>query len=97
VKSENGSKAKAAPESDLEIFGRCALISQKVFVRSFCKGQFPHKSVDLSFLITIIKDKLTAKAPTKPTKAKPEIDAEIFGWSAPAPTQLSRSSPGKSP
>ena len=27
------------------------LISQEVFSKSFCKSQFPHKSVDLSFII----------------------------------------------
>ena len=27
---------------------RWELISQKVFIKSFCKGQFPHKSVKLS-------------------------------------------------
>ena len=36
-----------------------ALISQKVFIKSFCKSQFPHKSVNLFFILVIIKDKLT--------------------------------------
>ena len=35
------------------------LISQKVFVKSFRKSQFPHKSVNGSFLITNIKNKWT--------------------------------------
>ena len=35
------------------------LISQKVFIRSFCKRQFPHKSVNLSFIITNVTNKLT--------------------------------------
>ena len=36
------------------------LISLKVFIKSFCKSQFPHKSVNLSFIITDLKDKLTS-------------------------------------
>ena len=35
------------------------LISQRVFIKSFCKRQFPHKSGNLSFIITTIKNKLT--------------------------------------
>ena len=35
------------------------IISQKVFTKSFCKGQFPHKSVNLTFIITNIKNKST--------------------------------------
>ena len=31
------------------------VISQKVLVTSFCKSQVPHKSVDLSFVITSAK------------------------------------------
>ena len=34
-------------------------ISHKVFLKSFCRSQFPHKSVNLSFIITNIKNKLT--------------------------------------
>ena len=34
-------------------------ISQQVFVKSFCKSQFPHKSVNLSFILVTINDKLT--------------------------------------
>ena len=30
-----------------------------VFIKSFCKSQFPHKSVNLSFIITRMKNKLT--------------------------------------
>ena len=30
------------------------LISQKVFIKSFCKSQFPHKSVNLFFILVII-------------------------------------------
>ena len=35
------------------------LISQKEFIESFCKCQFPQKSVNLSIIITHTKDKLT--------------------------------------
>ena len=35
------------------------LISQIVFVKSFLKSQFPHKSVNSSFIITNMKNKLT--------------------------------------
>ena len=35
------------------------VISQKVFIKLFCKSRFPHKSVNLSFLVTVIKKKLT--------------------------------------
>ena len=35
-----------------------ALISQKVFIK-FCKSQFLHKSVNLFFILVIVKDKLT--------------------------------------
>ena len=34
-------------------------ISQKVFINSLCKSQFPHKSVNLNIFITNIKNKLT--------------------------------------
>ena len=34
-------------------------ISQKVFVKSFCKSQFPHKFVNLFFTSAKVKDKLT--------------------------------------
>ena len=32
-------------------------ISQKVFLTSFCKSQFPNKFVNLFFISVIIKDK----------------------------------------
>ena len=35
------------------------LISHNVFIRSVLKGQFPHKFVNLSFMITNVKNKLT--------------------------------------
>ena len=35
------------------------VISQKVFIQLFCKSQFPHKCVNLSFNITNINNKLT--------------------------------------
>ena len=34
-------------------------ISQKVFIKSFCKNQSPHKSVNLFFISEIIKNELT--------------------------------------
>ena len=34
-------------------------ISDKVFVKSFCRSQLPHKSVNLSFTVTNMKHKLT--------------------------------------
>jgi len=34
-------------------------ISHTVFIKSFCKSQLPHKSVNVSFIITDIKNKLT--------------------------------------
>ena len=33
-------------------------ISHKVFLKSFCRSELPHKSVNLSFTITNIKNKL---------------------------------------
>ena len=38
---------------------RCCFISHQVFSRSFCRGQLPYESVNLSFTITNIKKKLT--------------------------------------
>ena len=35
------------------------LISQKVFTKTFCRSQFPHKFVDSFFVLVIIKDELT--------------------------------------
>jgi hypothetical protein len=35
------------------------LISQKVFTTSFCISQFPHKLVNLVFILVTIKDKKT--------------------------------------
>jgi len=34
-------------------------ISHKVLLKPFCKSQFPHKSVNLFFILVIVKDKLT--------------------------------------
>ena len=34
------------------------LISQDVFITSFCESQFPHKFVNLFFVLVMIKDKL---------------------------------------
>ena len=36
-----------------------AFISHKVFIKSFCKSQFPHKFVNVFFIIAIVKDELT--------------------------------------
>jgi len=36
-----------------------SLFSQKVFIKLFYKSQFPHKSVNLSFIITDTKNKVT--------------------------------------
>ena len=36
-----------------------ALISPKVFIKLFCKSPFPHKSVNLFYLLVIIKANLT--------------------------------------
>jgi len=36
-----------------------SFISQKVFIKSFCKNRFPHKSVNSFFTLAIIKSKLT--------------------------------------
>jgi len=41
------------------------LTSQKVFIKSFCKCQFPHRSVNSSFIMTYMKDKLTVYAETQ--------------------------------
>ena len=35
------------------------IISQKMLIKSFCKSQFPRKSVKLSFIINNIKNQLT--------------------------------------
>jgi len=37
----------------------CPFISHKVFSKSFCKSQFPHKSINLFFILVIVKGKLT--------------------------------------
>jgi len=34
-------------------------MSHKVFLKSFCKRQFPHKSVNVFSALVMIKDKLT--------------------------------------
>jgi len=34
-------------------------LSHTVFLKSFCKSRFPHKSVNLFFILVIVKDKLT--------------------------------------
>ena len=37
-------------------------ISQNLFVKSFCKSQFPHKSISLSFMITHVRPSGRRKA-----------------------------------
>ena len=34
-------------------------IAEKVFIKAFGKSPFPHKSVNLSFIVTSVKNKLT--------------------------------------
>jgi len=36
---------------------RCVLISFIVFLNSLCKSRFPHKFVNLFFILVIVKDK----------------------------------------
>ena len=47
-------KIAAAVADDLN-----TLISHKVFLKSFCKSQFPHKFVNLFFILIKVTDKLT--------------------------------------
>ena len=37
----------------------CRFISHRVFLKSFCKGQHPHQSVDTFFILAMMQDKLT--------------------------------------
>ena len=41
------------------LMGLGKLISQKVFLKSFCKCQFPHEFVNVFFILVIEKNKLT--------------------------------------
>ena len=41
---------------------RYSLISPKLFITSFCKSQFPHISINVSFIITNIKNKLEGRS-----------------------------------
>ena len=41
------------------LFGATTLVSQKVVMRSFGKSQYSRKSVNLFFILVMIKDKLT--------------------------------------
>ena len=47
----SGGQAERALESE-------DIMSQKVFIKSFCKSQFPHKFVNLFFILVMMKDKL---------------------------------------
>ena len=56
-----GQRSLHSPGSGFRVYGRRRIfISQKVFTKSFCKSQFPHKFVNLSITITDIKNKLTS-------------------------------------
>ena len=44
------------PFSDSGVVG---LISQKAKMKLFCRSQFPHRPVDLSFIVTHIQNKVT--------------------------------------
>ena len=44
-------------------------ISQKVFIKTFCKGQCPHKSVNSFLILVIIKDKLTDLCGNRPLQS----------------------------
>jgi len=50
---------KVAPKRGQVVKELVALISHEVLLTSFCKSQFPHKSVNLSFMITTAKNELT--------------------------------------
>ena len=54
-------EAAGVAEAAVQESGLCwlDLISHKVFMKPFCRSQLPHKSVNLSFTITNIKNKLT--------------------------------------
>ena len=70
----------------------CACISQKIFIRLFHISQFPQKSVNVSFIITNVKNKLTNLCGNLPS----QNDFEITFWVirlAPFP----RGSPAKPP
>ena len=36
-----------------------AVVSQKVLIKSFRRSKFPHKSVNIFFILVIVKDKFT--------------------------------------
>ena len=56
---DNQDKIRAlAPVTCVMVSLPHTLTSQKVFIKPFCKSQFPHKSVNLSFIITHIKIQL---------------------------------------
>jgi len=52
------SNAALDPPADAE-FVPTEFISQQVFMHSFCKSPFPRKPVNLSYIITNIKNKIT--------------------------------------
>ena len=50
---------RASSSRPKKVYARSAFIAHKVFSTSFCKSQFPHKSVNLFFILAIVKDTLT--------------------------------------
>ena len=55
----SGLVSQAEADVDCPWKAKMKVISQKVFIQSFCKSQFPDQSVNLSFVVTNIKNKLT--------------------------------------
>jgi hypothetical protein len=45
--------------SQIQIRSHQEFMSQRVFIQSLCRSQFTHKSVNWSFIITHVKNKLT--------------------------------------
>ena len=52
-------RSKSKAQSAMALLERLDLISQRVFIKSFSKSQFPLKIVNPLFTITIIKNTLT--------------------------------------
>ena len=58
VTAADALRSRERPSSPLGPPGT-QFISQKVFIQSLCKSQFPYKFVNLLFILVIIKDELT--------------------------------------
>ena len=58
-KSRELKKANLVDEGALAEEAGLVSNTQKEFIKSFCKSQFPHKSVNLFHILVIMKDKLT--------------------------------------